>query len=92
MDGRKNNGGARVGAGRPAKADEAKLIERLDNIIDSDDVIKELLSLVKEGDFRAIQLYMNYRWGKPSEKMDITTNGSDLNIPVISFRKSDDRD
>ena len=33
MDKRKNNGGARNGAGRPKKADEAKLIEKLDNLI-----------------------------------------------------------
>jgi hypothetical protein len=29
IDGRKNNGGARPGAGRPPKGDEQKLIERL---------------------------------------------------------------
>ena len=36
MDGRASNGGARQGAGRKPKADEAKLVERLDAIIDSD--------------------------------------------------------
>ena len=30
-DGRKNNGGARAGAGRKPKADEIKLIEKLDS-------------------------------------------------------------
>jgi hypothetical protein len=30
------HGGARKGAGRKPKAEEMKLIERLDNIIDSD--------------------------------------------------------
>ena len=42
MDKRKNNGGAREGAGRPKKADELKLIEKLDNLIDNDEVIKTL--------------------------------------------------
>jgi hypothetical protein len=33
MDGRASNGGARQGAGRKPKADEAKLVERLDAIM-----------------------------------------------------------
>ena len=36
MDNRKNNGGARDGAGRPKKSDEIKLIEKLDNLIDNE--------------------------------------------------------
>ena len=42
MDNRKNNGGAREGAGRPKKADELKLIEKLRlALIDNDEVIKD---------------------------------------------------
>ena len=35
MDGRKKNGGLRAGSGRPTKVDEHKLIEKLDNLINS---------------------------------------------------------
>tara|TARA_R110001632_G_scaffold72283_3_gene167234 strand:+ start:581 stop:856 length:276 start_codon:yes stop_codon:yes gene_type:complete len=90
MDKRKKNGGKREGAGRPPKADEAKLIERLDNIIDSDSVIKELHKLVSTGDFRAIQLYFQYRWGKPKESVDVTTNGDSLEPNQIVFFKTDE--
>lgn len=90
MDKRKKNGGKREGAGRPPKADEAKLIERLDNIIDSDSVIKELHKLVSVGDFRAIQLYFQYRWGKPKESVDVTTNGDSLEPNQIVFFKTDE--
>ena len=90
MDKRKKNGGKREGAGRPPKADEAKLIERLDNIIDSDNVIKELHKLVSVGDFRAIQLYFQYRWGKPKESVDVTTNGDSLEPNQIVFFKTDE--
>lgn len=38
-------GGVRVGAGRPRKADEMKLIERLDSIISMDDALDELKKL-----------------------------------------------
>jgi len=88
MDGRKNNSGTKgnKGGGRKTKADELKLIERLDEIIDKDEALQTLAKMAKK-DFRALQLYLNYRWGKPKEKMDITTNEESLNIPVIRFGK-----
>ena len=83
MDKRKNNGGARDGAGRPKKADEVKLIEKLDNLIDNDKVIEKLGELVLNGDSRAMNLYFGYRYGKPKESVDITSDDG-INI---SFRE-----
>lgn len=74
MDKRKNNGGARPGAGRKPKAEELKLIEQLDKVIDREEVIKQLKMLIDEGDYKAIQLYMNYLYGRPKETKDITVN------------------
>lgn len=85
MDNRKNNGGKRKGAGRPCKVDEQKLIDKLDKAIDQDEVIKALSKLIIQGDFRALQLYLAYRWGKPQDKIDVTSNGASVNIPVIDF-------
>jgi len=74
-----NRGGSRQGAGRKPKAQEQKLIERLDNIIDKDEAIETLGKLVAKGDMRALQLYLSYRYGKPKES--IYLNSSDgLNI------------
>ena len=67
-------GGIRKGAGRPTKADEDKLIERLDRIIDKDEVIHKLNELIKKGDLRAITIYLDRRIGKPTETKDITVN------------------
>jgi DUF2075 family protein len=88
MDKRKNNGGARQGAGRPKKADESKLIEKLDNLIDSDEVIKMLGKKIKEGDQRAMTLYFNYRYGKPKESVDINSSeGLNINFKdLIKFK------
>jgi len=74
MDNRKNNGGAREGAGRPKKADEIKLIEKLDNLIDNEEVIKTLGKQILKGDSRAMSLYFGYRYGKPKESVDITSS------------------
>jgi len=73
MDKRKNNGG-HPNSGRKPKAEELKLIERLDAIIDSDEAIKTLGNLVLKGDMRAVQLYMGYRYGKPKESVDINSS------------------
>ena len=89
VDGRKNNGGNK-NAGRKSKAAEQKLIEQLDGVIDSKEVIKELNKLVNKGDFRAIQLYFQYRWGKAKEQIDVTTNGESLKPNQITFIKSDE--
>ncbi|MEM0173589.1 MAG: hypothetical protein QXI16_03680 [Sulfolobaceae archaeon] len=69
----KKHGGARKGAGRKPKADEIKLIERLDNIIDSDEVIRKLNELIKDGNYQAIRTYLEYRYGKPKNNIDITS-------------------
>jgi len=84
MDNRKNNGGARQGAGRKPKADEIKLIERLDAIIDSDEALNQLGKLVAKGDLRAIQLYLSYRYGKPKESIDLNSSeGLNINFKEL---------
>ncbi len=70
MDKRKDNGGVRENAGRKPKADELRLIEKLDNIINQDDVIEKLKDLIKDGNFNALKLYMEYRFGKPKEVIE----------------------
>jgi len=88
MDKRKNNGGAREGAGRPKKADELKLIEKLDNLIDNDEVIKTLGKQIFKGDSRAMALYFGYRYGKPKETVDINSSeGFNINFKdIIRFK------
>ena len=87
MDKRKNNVGAREGAGRKTKSQEKKLIERLDNIIDKDEAIGKLGELVAKGDIRAIQAYLSYRYGKPKESVDINSSeGLNINFKdLIKF-------
>lgn len=84
----KKQGGAREGAGRPKKADELKLIEKLDNLIDSDAVIRTLGEQVLKGDARAMTLYFGYRYGKPKESVDISSSdGFNVNFKdLIKFK------
>ena len=82
MDKRANNGGhsTKGFAGRKPKSDEIKLIEALDNHIDQEEVFDTLHGLIKEGNIRAIQLYMNYRHGKPKENVTLSSDGFNINF------------
>jgi hypothetical protein len=72
-DKRANNGGAREGAGRPSKADEIKLIERLTPMADA--AYDALKKGIDKGDYKFVQLFFAYYAGKPKESKDITSNG-----------------
>lgn len=78
MDKRKNNGGAREGAGRPAKADEIKLIETMDTVKAPKKVWEKLADKVNEGDTQAIKAWLAYRYGKPKESVDVTSDGDSI--------------
>ena len=66
------HGGKRDGAGRPSKADEVNLIEKLSPLEDA--AFLALKTGVEKGDFKFVQLYYNYYAGKPRETRDITIN------------------
>ena len=84
MDKRKDNGGAREGAGRKPKTDELKLIERLTPI--EDEALKQLKKGVQSGDFRFLSLYMSYMYGKPKESVKIDGN---IHIPISKWSEDE---
>ena len=73
MDKRANNKGT-IGnkGGRPAKADEIAMIEKLSPM--QDKAYEALKNGVENGDFKFVQLYFNYYAGKPKETRDVTVN------------------
>lgn len=85
MDGRKNNGGHKT-AGRKPKADELLIIEKLSPL---DDVaIDKLREGVESGSFPHIKLWFEYRFGKPKQMIDVTTNGESIvndNISGLTY-------
>jgi hypothetical protein len=90
MDDRKNNGGAREGAGRKPKADEVKLIESMDAIAVPDSVWKALYNKVLEGDTQAIKTWLSYRFGMPKQTVEqnnkLTIDSFNLK-DVIKFKE-----
>ena len=90
-----NRGGARPGAGRKKRDEEASVIELLDKVIDKELVAQELLKRIKAGDSRAMTLYMNYRFGKPlqtiAQTTTLTVNDVDISKLVSFDEKKDDK-
>lgn len=83
------HGGKRKGAGRKPKADELKLIEHLDNIIDSDVALKKLHQLILDDNFNALKLYLEYRFGKPKETIDNTHSFEGVSLKdLVNFDNS----
>jgi hypothetical protein len=73
MDGRKQNGGKREGAGRKPKSEEAELIARLSPL--DDEALKQLTQGVKGGDFQYLKMFFEYRYGKPKQTIDAKVDG-----------------
>ena len=90
-DGRKNNGakkGVYQGQGRKPKADELKLIEELSIY---DDIAKKCLEDgIRDGNYQFWNKFMEYRYGKPKERVDVTSNDETLNLPIINFVKTEE--
>jgi allophanate hydrolase subunit 2 len=76
-----NRGGARIGAGRKSKADEASLVDKLSPMDET--ALNLLKNLLINGDFNALKLFMEYRYGKP--KMTIESE-SNVNITGINLK------
>ena len=89
MDNRKNNKGiiGNKGGGRPAKADEDKLIQKLSEL--DDKAFQCLENGIKDGNYQFWNKCMEYRYGKPKERVDVTSNDESLNIPTIKFYNTD---
>ena len=84
-----NHGGRRNGSGRKSKAVELGLPALIDEVTGPDgkkDVIKKLFEKAKEGSFLHAQLFLAYSFGKPTEDIDITSNGKDINSKEIIYR------
>ena len=76
-------GGARENSGRPTKGELLRVRELLDESIEPDLVTQKLRELIENGDYRAIDLYMKYRVGTPTQSIDLNTTGSlDMNFSL----------
>ena len=81
------HGGKREGAGRKGKGEEQKLIEHLTPM--SGIAFEALQDGIKQKQQWAVKLYFEYFYGKPQQRVDVTTNDESLNVPLINFISSE---
>ncbi len=82
-----NHGGKREGAGRPSKADEVKLIEKLTPMAPA--AYKAMKEGIDRGDYKFVQLFFAYYAGKPKESKDITSQGEKIQT-IINLGTGDE--
>lgn len=70
------HGGKRQGAGRPSKAEEQALIEKLSPL--EDEAHQKLKEAVEAGEQWAVKMFFEYMYGKPSQGVDLTSKGDKL--------------
>ena len=78
-----NNGGARKGAGRKSKAAEQKLIENLTPM--NSMALESLEKGLEKKELWAVKLFFEYFYGRPQQRVDVTTNDESINMPLINF-------
>ena len=88
MDGRINNKGTKGNkGGRPSKAEEQKLIENLTPM--NAMALESLQKGLEKKEQWAVKLFFEYFYGKPQQRVDVTSNEESLNMPLINFVKTE---
>ena len=81
------HGGKRAGAGRKAKAEEQKLIENLTPM--NSMALESLKKGLEKKEQWAVKLFFEYFYGRPQQRVDVTSNEESLNMPLITFIETD---
>lgn len=77
MDNRKNNKGTKGNnGGRPSKAEEQNLIQKLSPL--EEQAFLKLAEAIDNGKDWAIKMFFEYMFGKPKQQTDITSMGEKI--------------
>ena len=74
---------SRKGAGRKSKSEEQKLIENLTPM--NSMALNSLKQGLEKKEQWAVKLFFEYFYGKPQQRVDVTTNDESINMPIINF-------
>lgn len=75
------HGGARDGAGRKSKAEELELSALIDEVAGEDGkktILTKIIEQAKSGSYKHQELFMAYYFGKPNQKIDVTSKGKEI--------------
>lgn len=81
--------GVKGRSGRPSKSEEQKMVETLSPLIPK--VYKAIEEGVEKGNFKYVQLVLNYLYGKPHQAKEVSfKNPSDAPNINITWQKTDE--
>ena len=83
-----NHGGLRTNSGRKTKTEERELPILIDAVISPEQwkaLLKNAYTKAKAGDLGYTKLLMEYRFGKPTDNIDVNNSG-ELVIKVVRDR------
>jgi predicted mannosyl-3-phosphoglycerate phosphatase (HAD superfamily) len=88
MDKRKNNGGnSTKSKGIDKRKNQYK--EILEDALSPSELIDLLVMLqdkaIKDKDIQAAKILLEYYIGKPQQRVDVTSGGDNINIPIVKF-------
>lgn len=86
-------GGKREGSGRKSKAEELGLPALIEEVIGEQgkkDLVAAIHKKAKSGSFPHQQLLMHYIYGKPQEKIDVTSKGEEIRAFTLNVKPDDD--
>ena len=84
-------GGARPNAGRKTKAETLDLIGLIEDVVSEKDrlaIVKKLAEKAKSGSFPHLQMYFQYYYGKPAEKLHVTSDQHETPIDLDQLSDS----
>ena len=58
------------------------MIESLGKHVKNEEVFRVLNKLIKQGNTKAIAIYMNYMYGKPVDRKDIQSENTNIDLSV----------
>lgn len=79
-DGRANNGGARTGSGRKSAEYEAEVVKKLRPL--DEIAFQKITELVNKGDRMMLKLFMEYRFGKARQVIEMDGQVALGTIPI----------
>ena len=89
MDGRANNRGTKGNkGGRPPKADEQEIIDRLSPL--EDEFIGAMQRGLEQTQGWAVKIFAEYYWGKPKERLEVTSEEGVKNITFTVVKTNKD--
>jgi hypothetical protein len=86
------HGGKRNGAGRPPKKQSEKMIEMLNKHVDEDKAFQTLNDLIAEGNLRAVQIFLDRKYGQPTTHSVQDIAVQNLEMPNIVWKSTAEMD